>query len=414
MRLSCRNITPAGYLAICKPHIAVYRHLSGAPKPAGSTRGLWSSFIPTPGDTPFASQLAKLRGLIDALDVVNNIALKDTITAAFGKSPSELHGREVLNPAVVRLCDTIFCIKYLPEQHFRRLEDFCNQLRDIEVIKAVATNHKFPVDGDTLRRYRQRSFLLPSFVVRLRPSTSTIKAWQDAKKRYEKDSEKRKLQASMLLDDYKAHINVINELKSLSNDHLEMTPQEPRDAFPIPRELSALEVSKNHSVFLKNLADLNLKQVNMALSRSTTAPASTIVDPLRVQDVAGGTSALGFVDKILSPLNNPILGGSKKFKPETKPVFTFKSSVLQSLSNNTSAFLTDKKLDPTSRPLDHLVTNLNNSATALVRQLNILYKQPDSISFTKTLRRLKCVGNVQKYPIALHIIYTLLDVLKMC
>lgn len=287
----------------------------------------------------------------------------------------------MLDPAEIRLRDTMLCIKYLPDQHNRDLEGLGNQLRDFEMIRAVAKDHSFPSDSGSLQRYRQRSISLPSYTVRLPPSTSSIKAWTTAKQIYDRKAEAQKELAQTLLSDYQVHVGAVDELTKLSNSNLQTVAAVPRDAFVIPPGQSALEISKAQAEFMKNLATLNLKQIDMSLQRSDKD--STLVDPLHVQDITGTSSALAFVDKILTPSNMKILPTNRKFTPLKQPLFTLNPSTLQTLSESTQSLLSNKKLSISNQSLDKLVGVLNSSLLQMSKQLDSLFKVPDTVSFTR-------------------------------
>jgi hypothetical protein len=253
-------------------------------------------------------------------------------------------------------------------------------LRDFSVITAVASDKTFPTDSNALSRYRRRTFELPSYAVRLPPITSTVQAYAAAKAQYDRNFSGRGEQASTLFNDYKLHVNAIQELTSLPDKHLQTTDPIAADGVSIPPGLNATQIAKDRVAFLGQLSTINLQQLQASL---VSTDKDTKIDPLFLQNVTGGTSAASFADKFLSPANTQAVPGVGRFVPSKQPLFTLKSTALDALSDDTTGLLATKKLAVTDQPLDQLVRILDTHAKSITKQLDALYKEPDVVTYKK-------------------------------
>jgi hypothetical protein len=332
-----------------------------------------ASFIGNPDANPLRAQLTTLSAALERLERQAEVSHADVVQAvnqAFGSDPNVLVENNTLASPMAGLRDSLLTIKQLQEEHSRPIEALTNQLRDLELIVKVACDDAFPATVAELRRYRRRSLLLPS-AADLRSILSTAKLEEERRKKLTEAEAERRKQAEALFDKYQRLGKAVNELTSLGGDHFQTTPQEPHNGFTPPEELSPIGVLTRQTVYLDKLSDLNLSQLQAALNRGDA------VDPLRVQDTAGASSAAVLAEKVLT--GSPrLLAGSLTFRPMAlnEVGFRLKATATEALSEGTRELLQERKLVLVERPLDWIVESLQTEIDTTGKELEVLYGQP--------------------------------------
>jgi hypothetical protein len=198
---------------------------------------------------------------------------------------------------------------------------------------------------------------------------------EDWRKKLAEAEAERLKRAEILFDKYQRLGRAINELTGLDGEHLQSTPQKERAGFIPPWALCPTSVLTHQVEYLDKLSDLNLQQLKAALTREDK------VDPLRVQDFAGGSSAAVLAEKVLAG-GQTLLDGSSMFRPVTlgEVGFRLKASAAEVLSEETMELLRERKLVLHERPLDLIVESLQTESDATSKELEVLYGHPEQRS----------------------------------
>ena len=337
-------------------------------------------FAGGPRDLGIFEQLKKLGVGLDALEQKKNITNAEVAKAiedAFGAKPAGLVKNKTLDAPMTSLRDSLIAIKLLPEEHRRPIEDLTIQLRDLEVVLRVAAAKDFPGDGGTLRRYRRRSVMLPT-EADLRSSLSTAERQKELEKQRKEAESKRQKEAEAKLDLYKRLKVAIEELTSLSGEHLQSTPQQADAGFLVPAAHRPTQVFIQEMNQHQQLSQLNLLRAQVALGKSEGT------------EKVGGQTASGFEARTepiasLSPQARIFQSGSPAFKPLqlAEVSFRLKSSAEHLLSASTLDILKERRLSIAERPLDQIVELLRNEMIGLSKELDALLGRPVQRTFKR-------------------------------
>lgn len=339
-----------------------------------------AGFVGGPKNLAIYDQLKALGVGLDALEQnkkVTNADVAKAIENAFEKKPADLVENKTLDAPIAFLKDSLLAIKLLPEEHRRQIEDLTNQLRDLEVILKVAAEKNFPGDGETLRRYRRRSVMLPS-KVDLRSSLSTLERQKELEKQRKEAEAKKRKEAEAKLDLYKRLNAAIEELTSLSSDHLHSTPQQADAGFLVPSAFRPVQVFIQEMTQRQQLSQLSLLRAQAALGKGEG-----------IEKVVGqsgtGLEGKGLEISSLVPQARLFQSGSPAFKPLqlAEVSFRLKSSAEHSLSASTLEILKERRLSIVERPLDQIVELLRNEIMELSKELDSLLGRPVQRTFKR-------------------------------
>ena len=337
-------------------------------------------FVDAPKSLVIYDQLKELGVALDVLEdkkTVTNAELAMAIEDAFGEKPADLVSNNTLGAPIASLKDSLVTIKQLPEEHRRSIEDLTNQLRDLEVILKVVSVKDFPGDGVTLRRYRQRSVMLPS-EADLRSILSTLERQKKLEKKHKEDDVKKKKKAEEKLDLYKRLNTAIEELTSLGSDHLQTTPQKPDTGFLVSAALRPAQVFSQEMSLRQQLSKLNLQHTKAALDKGEGNEKT-------VWQIFTGLKGEGQETRSAVSQARQFQSGSPAFKPLqlAEVSFRLKLSAEPLLSNSTREILKRRKLSIAEHPLDEIVELLRNEVLELSKELDLLFGRPVQQSFKR-------------------------------
>lgn len=352
-------------------------------KPREALKTVARQFIKDPtflGDPKGLSIYEETRNLSTSLDELEkqNCVTKDEVTSiiedAFGAKLSELIEGKVIEDAIAPLKDSLIVIKLLPEEHQRPIEALTRQLRDLEVILKVASAEDFPGDGQTLRRYRRRSLMLPT-ETDLRSSLSTLERQKELEKQRKESEAKKRKEAEAKLDRYERLNKAIDELTKLSSEHLQSTQQQADSGFLVPAALRPTEV------FIQQMARYQqLSQLDLVLGQAVLSKVAG-VDKTVAQSTTGSEVKSPPITSLFPSL--PLQSGSPGFKPLLleEVGFRLKSTAERSLSASTLEVLKERQLSISERPLDQIVELLRTEMLDLSKELDGLLGRPMQRTF---------------------------------
>lgn len=292
-----------------------------------------------------------------------------------------------IQDAVPRLKDSIIVIKRLPEEHHRPIEVFSRQLLDIDFLKHITDDKNFPESVADMETYRNRPLRIPSV---LELDTIRRNAQSMAKARLidmKAAAEKLKSMATKLNDRYKVLDLAIQELRTKAPEHL-VDPPRPQSipAIEAPKEFLPEKLALRRLELLESITSTNHKMFNAALSLAQKSPESSI-DPMRILDAAGSSSAVQLADMVLkehqaiSPVRDRLA-----WKPSVRrelPVL-FKESLLENVSSSTRNLISKNQIPVMTQQLDRTISTLNSKIEDIKKEFNALPgSQPESISLTR-------------------------------
>ena len=339
------------------------------------------------------AKLATLSSALDELEAekaVTNDELVKAISTAMGKKPDALVKDKPITTFAATLRDSIVAIKLLPEEHRRPIEALTNQLRDLEVITHTDSDKQFPGTGKALRRYRQRSLMLPGDVA-LRSSLSTAEQLDKRAKDRQAAEERRRSEAEETLELFKRVERAVTELTALDGDHLATTPQRPQPGFLAPAAVRPVQLLIQQMTDRQQRAQLEL--IGARVSPSHVAEASGGTDHEHKKTELNG-------DVVELAVRSPkagLLRGSVAFDPVqlSEMGFRLKSSAEGSLSDSTRELIKERRLSLTDRPLDQIVETLRTELLALSQELDALLGRPVQKSFKRIGRSLVSISTPQ-------------------
>lgn len=334
------------------------------------------AFVRDPKNLDVYEKLKKLESELDALENKNNLTnseVAEAIKDSFGENPDDLVNNKILDVPIASLKDTIIAIKLLPIEHQQPIEDLTNQLRDLEVILKVADSKDFPMDGVNLRRYRQRSLILPSEVY-LSSNLSTLKLQNEMEKQRKEAEAKNRELAEAKIDLYKRFDIAIKELTNIKSEYFQSTLQQADDGFLVPEEMRPSQVFIEEMKQRQQLSDYSLTR-----AKALTEKRENI-----------GLAPIGFMGQgqevtLLSPQDKLFKSGSPLFRPLEKSEVSFrlKSSAESFLSSSTLETLKECGLSIDECPLDQLVELLHKKKAELSKELDSLLGRPVQRTFKR-------------------------------
>ena len=337
------------------------------------------TFIGDPNKLTIHEELKALGEALDELEREENLTNADiaqAVEGAFGQKPGDLLNSDSLKTQITSLKDSLIAIKHIPEEHPRQIESLTRQLRDLEVISKIVADPNFPGDGETLRRYRLRSVMLPS-AADLRSSLSTLERQRELEKQRKEAEEKRRQDGEAKLDLYKRLTAAVDELTKLSTDHLQSTAQQPSEGFMVPREVRPVQLFIQDVTQRQKLTQFNVQRAQVLVNQgeSFEKTVERALSSLETKEAA--TSGL-------SPKAG-MIRGSAGFKPVdlVQVGFRLKPATENSLSGPTLELLKARKLTLTEHPLDHLVEVLRKEIFELSQELDTLLGRPVQRSFKR-------------------------------
>ena len=290
-----------------------------------------------------------------------------------------------LQPSVPLLKDTIIVIKRLPEEHFRPIARFTQQLLDINLLFQISQTERFPTDINVLESFRNQPLLLPTAfqLASIKNRLATVAA--DRLTRWIDFESQQKLKAQSLYDQYHAINNSVKELSILKRDVFQ-DPMPPPDvpAYQPPSELTADGLAQKRLDILQNLETINQRQFEASIS---LAAKGGTTDPARVMDTTGALAANNLAQVLLNehkeitprlsrPAWNPsqIIGTPQLLKPVA----------LERLSQGTRELLKMHDIPLLERPLQESLDTLALKLRSVTSELRNMYKpSPDRISITR-------------------------------
>lgn len=324
----------------------------------------------------FDTQLRTVGASFDALQEASAVDPDDLVAAveeAFGKSPTELVAMAQYQKELSVLKDSILAIKFLPEEHRRPLHHITQALRDMMLFQVLAEDAHQVDLPERLRRYRQRSLLMPEGL-----SLGSILR-SPRKKKQEPDPDETRKAFDEGMANFKGILGAIDELTRIDGQKLVQSPVKPSKALLPPKALQPQSIlkaafDKGYSPYLSPL------QSAIASPSSRVNPNMTRAVP--ETDNAGMLARMAEID-FSTPLvmadKAPMMArttfaGRTAFepsKPESRS-FLMTAEAGAKLSKNTQQALKLRNLSVTAQPVDEVVSQLRVEAAAVGQQLEKL------------------------------------------
>jgi len=327
-------------------------------------------FVGDPKDFAFYEKFKAVDAALDALEekaAVTNGQLSKAIEDAWGKKPAEIVESNVLNAPLAALKDSLIAIKLLPEEHRRLIEDLTNQLRDLEVILKAVASKDFPGSGQTLRRYRRRSVMLPT-QAELKSTLSTLEREKELEKQRKEAEEKKRKQAEEKLDLYKRLNTAVTELTNLSSDHLQSSPQKADPGFMVPAAFQPTQLAIQELMQHQQISQLNLLRLQLSVGRGENVERTPSSERLASVIPSAATSDVAAV----RPVSELFIAGQGPFTPlaHGETAFRLKPTAERSLSSATLEILKQRSLSISENPLDLIVETLRAEIMRLSTELD--------------------------------------------
>jgi hypothetical protein len=329
-----------------------------------------SDFVAAPEQNDLASELAALADGLDALPPnATRAAVRKVISNSFGANASAVIKRDKFTRAVARTRDSILAIKFVQEEHWRPIEGLSRQLRDLELIRQVATDTTFPARRGVLQRHRARSLRLPD-QGELASILGSEELDEERRRRFAEAEKARREHAGELLERYRDVAASVNELTRLHASDLRATPVEASDGVALPDALQPTAVLKERVAFGERLSKLALRRLEAADGDARPEPAS------------GGGADLAATALSVSPR---LLAGSPAFAPPDIADIGFRvaPAAIRRLSEATAGVLEARGLDLSERALDRVVGELGGELEELGSRLNGIFGTDERISFKR-------------------------------
>lgn len=320
-------------------------------------------FIGDPLGHALADQCAALDEGLSLLVDVGNLrrdVVVEQVENAFGAPLADVVAQDAFEQVLTNLRDSIVAVKLLQEEHGRPVEALTDQLRDLEVVQALAGDETFPRDAAQLRRHRRRSLALPGEVA-LR-SVLSSGALDEERRRLQTDAEReRRQRVEELLGRYRDLVAAASELTRLHGDDLRATAVQEAPAAQLPERLQPAEVLKERAEFGQHLSALTLR----------TLEASTERDD-RERAVAPPDAGLAELVTATAAVSATLLAGKPAFEPPEIADLGFRVAprAAEQLSEATTAVLAERGVQIAERPLDRVVEQLRDEGDAVRRQLD--------------------------------------------
>lgn len=411
-----------------------------AMKKAAKTFTTSKRFITSPRQLPMDEGLDALARALDASGRAGTVSpetFRKEVEKHLGFTAEEAAAKKLFEEPLAQLRDSILAIKLLPEEHHRPLAELARRLRDIEAVLEAARDASFPADGTSLNRFRRRALVVPDDQA-LASALSTRKQREALEKQQREAAEQARQQAESKLQLYRRIDAAIKELTELGPDALYNTPQQPSVGHLLPSELlpdilfqnamkQTLALGQAVTTHKQNLLKMPIGDFVklQAADQTATTTASDLVrtnqllrttellkagkvlrvnEPVKTKDGEASkptepatlpdlalTSAVVAQPESAEPLQALLL--SRQLQPTGKDAFTpVKVSELSfrladasanALSAATRALLKERRLEPGSTSLDHIVDTLDAELKALAQELEALIPEPVEISFKR-------------------------------
>lgn len=329
-----------------------------------------AGYLASPAALPIPADFKKLDLLFSVLEakgVVKQQDITDAVEAAF---PAQLRSANAnLDGVIGMLKDTIVAIKLLPSEHSKPIEEFVHLLRDLDIARRAMANENLERTGAEFRRYRRRSLRLPDWL-KMPSALSMRDKQQEYEKKYKEQEQKQREAAEGKLNRFKRANAAIKELTALSSQHVAVTAQvADRGSLPTPTvrrgHVLAQAITEN-----QEFAKLHLLQAQLDVReiRANANADAKCVGKATIED----TLAARFQDPRL------FVSGKGPFTPiaPKETAFVLKPEAERKVSEQTMAFLKDKKLRLTDDPVDHIVANLEAEVMNLARELDQAFGRP--------------------------------------
>ena len=338
------------------------------------------NFINDPSDLPVAHELDSLRAKLDELELKTNIKNDNIITAVkdiFDATPKNIIGTNKYKQSASALKDSLISIKLLPEYHHYPIENLTNQLRDLEVIAALARGENLAQSDSFLRRFRRRSVKLPT-QAELRSSLNTRLKQRELEKRQKEEAEKKR---KLAVDKLRLHQQIsdsINELASIDPDQFINTPQNASSGFIVPAAVRPNEVFVQSMIRDQQLSQLNVARYQSNLFKADSIDDTKIRTSLLAEAVNPNSSEANITARAF-------VTGKGPFKPQQRLEVGFRvqSKVVNTLSKETKEVLQRFHLDLTEQPLDQVVGRLEQEQRNLGESLDLLFGRPEKRSLKR-------------------------------
>jgi hypothetical protein len=333
-------------------------------------------FVGDPKSLGIYEPLKALSAEFDALEKRPSVTSSDVAAAietAFLKKPAALIADRTLEAPIAALKDSLIAIKHLPEEHRRPIGELTRQLRDLETILHVVADPGFPGQGATLRRYRQRSVMLPSSVD-LRSSLSTLEKQNELEKQRKEEEAKKRQEAEAKLSLYKQLNAAIDELTSLSGDHFHSTPQVADAGFLVPAKYRPIQLAIRELTQHEQVSKLGLQRLQTAVERNENVERAANPAELFAADISA-----------TRPSSPHFVAGKAPFTPlaQGETEFRLKAASERSLSQPTQELLGERGLRVAETPLDTIVERLRTEVMKLTVELDNLLGRPVQRSFKR-------------------------------
>jgi len=351
------------------------------PDPRGVLRNASRQFVKlekysnSPEALAIHDRLRTFSSKLDDLEVkaeIPHAELKMAVEASFGASPESTLNLQEYKDAVSSLRDSIIAIKQLAEEHQQPIEKLAKALRDLEVVRKIATDDSFPVNGFNLRRFRRRPMKLPS--------QANLQSLLRRRKQAREDEEQRRKEAEAKLEKLKENVATfkqlnaaIVEIMALDTDHLESTKQtEDQGAMP-PDQVRPLSVFVADIARKKSLGDLQVLNAKTQIEKGENV-GTLLLEKDITERIQPTTEA-----------RRLHFSGVGAFKPAPllANAFRFKAGSENLLSAETNKTLKKRSLEITTMAVDKVVSVLRAEMDEVSDELEELTKDQVTQSFAR-------------------------------
>jgi hypothetical protein len=300
-----------------------------------------------------------------------------------------------------RLKDSIVALRLLGiEQTKGNLATLTRRLRTIETLRKAVYDSSFPLNEDDLQRYDLRPLLVPTFA-ELKSILSTAAARAAAAKAAE---DARKAAQDRVDNLWKDRLKLVAGLKNvvklpaIHRQYIEPIKFDP--VAPVV-DMTHLNLAQQHLQLANNLAKLTLTSFEKGLNPQANIPRALSgtgeggVHPLAAEAVSS-----------IAAIANPLVNMSKTLldslatmptQPRKVPALTPITNVTPfaltkdaPLADSTRSLFKEFNIDPTAKPVDHVVHNMNQ---LLVKNAQDLDDEYDT--YSSQISKVQYVGGVK-------------------
>jgi len=346
-------------------------------------------FVAAPEQNDYAPELRALADGLDALPVsATRAAVRKVISNSFGANAATIVKRDKFARALARTRDSIIAIKFVQEEHWRPIEGLSRQLRDLELVRKVASDSGFPGTAGAVQRHRARSLRLPT-QADLASVLGAEQLEEERRKRIGEAEQKRKEHTATLLQRYRDLATGVDELTRLHASDLRATPIPAGEAVELPKALQPVAGLKQRVAFGERLSELALRR----LERTTEDGRPE----LATEEGAGAGAGLAATALSVSPR---LLASLPAFKPPEIADIGFRvaPAAVDRLSEPTTAVLKERGIDLADRALDRVVDELRRELAEVGSQLNGIFGSAQRVSIKRVGGALVTIATPEPSP----------------